>query len=394
MKLSNPHYLSVLILSIFTIFPSLCADKQKTEFKVTPIGRIHVDGALYLPEGNGFNPGAALSEIRAGARAIYGDWMARVEVGYSYGKIGMKDVYIQRFLKPGNHLRLGYFIPQFGIRGGGSASYKPAMITEIPESFFRTTTRKIGLMYSHYDKLFSVYATAFVGGHSLLFSVNEQGKSSGGGALRATIHPLAKPGNIFQAGISTSFETATHTRVINDDGEEEASDGYRRFSANFPTTVCKVSLLEADVKDTAGDWKISPELSFAKGRLALETQYYYMSVNRTGSLPNYHASGVYAMLRGIVLGDKEYTFSSSDSNIAYPSPKSLELVAAFNYTDANSKGSGILGGIANDYSLTANYYINKYMIARLRYSYTSVHGSCVTPDRNINTIQARLQFVF
>lgn len=385
---------SILLLSIFSSLQLYSTEKAQPEFKVSPIGRIHVDGAVYFPEGNGFKPGAALSEIRAGARATYGDWMARIEVGYSYGKIGMKDVYIQRFFKTGNHLRLGYFIPQFGIRGGGSASYKPAMITEIPESFFRTTTRKIGLMYSHYDKLFSAYATAFVGGHSLLFSVTEQGKSSVGGSLRATIHPLAKPGNIFQAGISTSYETATHTRVTNDDGEEEASDGYRQFSANFPTTVCKVAMLEADVRDAVGDWKISPEISFAKGRFALETQYYYMSVKRTGSLPGYHASGVYAMLRGIVFGDKKYTFNSSESNIAYPSPKSFELVAAFNYTDANSKGSGIYGGIANDYSLTANYYINKYMIARLRYSYTAVHGSCVSPNRNVNTIQARLQFVF
>ena len=44
--------------------------------------------------------------------------MARVEIGYSYGKIGMKDVYIQRGLGDKDYLRLGYFIPQFGIRGG------------------------------------------------------------------------------------------------------------------------------------------------------------------------------------------------------------------------------------------------------------------------------------
>lgn len=394
MKFFNIRNIFLLSIPLFSGLSGYSQDNTNAQLKVVPIGRIHVDGALYMPDGNGFNPGAALSEIRAGARATYGDWMARIEVGYSYGKIGMKDVYIQRFLKSGNHLRIGYFIPQFGIRGGGSASYKPAMMTEVTESFFRTTTRKIGLMYSHFDNLWAIYPTAFVGGRSLLFNVSEQGKCSAGASLRTTIHPAARTGNIIQVGVSASFETSSHTRVINNDGEEVASDGFRQFSANFPTTVCKVPMLEADVKDAHGDWKISPELTFAKGRFALESQYYYMSVNRKGTLPNYHATGMFAMLRGLVVGDKQYSFSPSESALALPSPKSLELVAAYNYTDANSKGAEIYGGIANDYSLTANYYINKYMIARLRYSYTSVRGSAISENRHVNTIQARLQFVF
>ena len=56
--------------------------------------------------------------------------------------------------------------------------------------------------------------------------------------------------------------------------------------------------------------------------------------------------------------------------------------------------SGIYGGKSNDYSVTLNYYINKYMIARLRYSYTDVRGSSVQRDRHVNTLQARVQFLF
>ena len=60
--------------------------------------------------------------------------------------------------------------------------------------------------------------------------------------------------------------------------------------------------------------------------------------------------------------------------------------------DANS--AKIDGGISNDWSITANYYINKYVMARLRYSYTEVRNSAVRPDGGENIIQARLQFVF
>ena len=73
---------------------------------------------------------------------------------------------------------------------------------------------------------------------------------------------------------------------------------------------------------------------------------------------------------------------------------SLELVAGYNYTDGSCHEAGIYGGRSNDASVTLNYYINKYMIARLRYCYTNVFDSDVTPDRHVNIIQARIQIKF
>ncbi len=394
-------------LSILSILaPSAAkADDNAAKLSVTPIGRIHVDGAIYIPDKDGFTDGAALSEIRAGVKATYGDWMARIEIGYSYSKIGMKDVYIQKSFKPGNSLRIGYFIPQFGIRGGGSASYKPALIQQIPESFFRTTTRKIGVGFTHTDKHCFLSATAFTGGRSLLFTANQQGKLSVGISERAAWHPEIAPGHILQVGFSSSFETASHTRILGSDGDEVGSEGFRTFSANFPTAVSSVPMLSAEIQDAKADWKISPELILSGGRMALEAQYYHLTATRKQKLPAYHANGAFGMLRFLVLGDNKYTYSESEGALALPSPKTLELVGGYSYTDGNShnrkyeEGSledahSIHGGIASDYSITANYYINKYMIARLRYSYTDVRKSPVAPRGSINAIQARIQFVF
>ena len=394
-------------LSILTAFipATMQANDDAAKLSVTPIGRIHVDGAIYIPDKNGFTDGAALSEIRAGVKATYGDWLARIEIGYSYSKIGMKDVYIQKFFTPGNSLRIGYFIPQFGIRGGGSASYKPALIQQIPETFFRTTTRKIGVGYTHYDKNCYLSASAYTGGRSLLFTATQQGKLSVGISERAVWHPQIAPGHVLQLGFSSSFETASHTRILGSDGDEVSSGGFRTFSANFPTTVSSVPLLNAEVQDAKADWKISPELILSGGRMALEAQYYHLTATRKYKLPSYQANGAFGMLRFLVLGDSQYTYSDSEGALALPSPKTLELVGGYSYTDGNShnrkyeEGSSedsfsIRGGIASDYSLTANYYINKYMIVRLRYSYTDVRESPVAPRGSINTIQARLQFVF
>lgn len=178
------------------------------------------------------------------------------------------------------------------------------------------------------------------------------------------------------------------------DGEEEVSPGYRTFSAKFPTGVSSVSMLESNVDDAIGEWKISPELVLSKGRLALESQYYYMNVQRHHGLHNYHATGAYGMLRGLVMGDSQYSYSQADGALALPKPKTLELVAGYNYVNADTRNAGILGGISNDWFLCCNYYINKYMLARLRYSYTTVRNSPVQEDCGVNIIQARLQFVF
>ena len=119
-----------------------------------------------------------------------------------------------------------------------------------------------------------------------------------------------------------------------------------------------------------------------------------MNVSRDGGRPSYRAHGVYGLLRGLIIGDREYSYSHADAGLATPKPGSLECVLGYNYTDASCSHSGIYGGKSNDYSVTLNYYINKYMIARLRYSYTDVRGSSVQRDRHVNTLQARVQFLF
>lgn len=73
------------------------------------------------------------------------------------------------------------------------------------------------------------------------------------------------------------------------------------------------------------------------------------------------------------------------------------MVLAYNYTDASDSKAHVWGGITNDASCTLNYYVNPYMIARLRYSYTDVRDRRVSdllPSRHVNTLEARLQIIF
>lgn len=244
-----------------------------------------------------------------------------------------------------------------------------------------------------YDKgKFFAGVSAIIAGTSLTTPANEQGKVSYGGLTRLVFRPWHSTGLVGQVGISGWIQSAMH-KAEEVDGVSVPGEGYFNYDATFPTRVCKTTMIGAEVTDARSVFKLSPELVVAKGRVALEGQYYYMNVSRKNGMESYKASGVYGLLRGVLIGG-DYGYSSADAGLATPAPKTLEVVAGYNYTDATCGKAGINGGRTNDASLTFNYYINKYVIARLRYSYTNVWGSDVMCDRHVNIVQARIQFKF
>ena len=99
------------------------------------------------------------------------------------------------------------------------------------------------------------------------------------------------------------------------------------------------------------------------------------------------------MLRCLAIGG-DYGYASYDCALANPRPKSLEFVLGYTYLNTSSHEARIYGGRAQDYSLTANWYINKYMIWRLRASYTHSYDRMGTPDVNLGALQTRFQVIF
>ena len=158
----------------------------------------------------------------------------------------------------------------------------------------------------------------------------------------------------------------------------------------FPTRIAKVTAQQANIENATFLYKFSPELLFAKGNWGLEAQYYYVNVNRKSGFEAFDASGAYAMVRTIIKGSP-YAYSDADGGIATPKAGAMELVAGYNYTDLSNAKAGILGGRLNDYSLTFNYYINKYMIWRVRTSYTAVGYRAGKENTNLSLIETRLQ---
>ena len=384
-----------LILSALVLASVCGAAQAEDKLTVTPMGRVLMDGALYAsPDKENFKDGVGVPDVRLGLKATYGKWDARIDVGYAYGKVGLKDIYVRYNFDDENALLGGSFIHQYGLMTAYSSSWKPCFDDPIVNSSFMAD-RHLGIEYIHSGKKFFASASAHVEPQSIILTPNQTNHQGYGFLTRLVCRPATEPGRIFQVGISGGFLTPQN------DGE--GRHNVFSLGSNFPTSVDKVSAVNAEMGNAMNQWKFSPELMVAYGPVALEAQYYFNRVNMRHDLHNFTGMGAYGMLRGLLSGG-DYKYSAKDARIAEPGKGTFELVLLYNYTKLSDRKAGvarvrdheicgIYGGDANSLSATLNYYINKYMTARLNYTYThTFNGAPLCTD--FNGFQARFQILF
>jgi len=386
MKHIKIFYPVLAVLLILNCTISLKAQNSEDKLTVTPTGRILMDAGIYNSSNESFHDGVAIPDFRVGAKASYGKFKAKLDVGYAYGKIGIKDIFVERSFDKNNLLRVGHFVHQFGLQSSTSSSMKITM--EEPtsnEAFFNS--RLTGAMWIHDKNAFFGTLSAFVENETMKKSTDEMGNPGYGAMSRLVYRPLREPGKIFHVGISGAYETPRYN------SDEDLNHSSFVLKANFPTRIAKVKAIEASITDAKNLFKFTPEITAAYGRLGLEAQYFYVQVNRKDDFKNYKASGAYAILRGLIIGDS-FKYSNPDSGIATPAPGSLEAVLGFNYTDMSDHKADIRGGRLSDFNAGFNYYLNKYMIWRFRYSYTKVTDRAGFDNTSLNAFQTRFQIIF
>lgn len=360
---------------------------EKTKFEIKPTGRILMDGGVFIsPDKELFKDGFAIPDARLGVKMKYGKWDAKIDVGFAYGKVGLKDLYIGYSFNDRMNLKIGSFIHQFGLQSATSSSMKPTMEEPISNAIFNDP-RQLGVQFEYNGDKFLATASYHMEPSATTFILQPEQFTQEGYGVRSRLvyRPLHEDGKMAQIGISGAF--ATPQRYGNPDTHNAF-----QFKANFPSRVAQITALSADVENAKNLFKLSPELLLCYDRLALESQYYWVAVNRRHNFSAYHAYGAYVTLRGMLLG-RGYTYDSWGGGIATPAPKTLELVLDYNYTNTTDVSAAIYGGRLNDFSATLNYQINKYMIARLHYSYTHTWDGAPN-STSLNAILARLQVIF
>ena len=78
--------------------------------------------------------------------------------------------------------------------------------------------------------------------------------------------------------------------------------------------------------------------------------------------------------------------------IVNPAPKSLELLCR--YDQVNLNDAGIQGGRLSDITVGLNYFLNKYVAAKLNYSRVMPGNTSPMGGEDFDLIQARIQLSF
>ena len=362
--------------------------QEEPKLTAKPSGRILFDAAYINPQHqeDELKSGVGIPDMRVGVGFTYGQWKGKIDMGYAYGKVNMKDVWLQYDFDKENFVRGGYFIHQYGFQSSTSSSFKETMEEPQSNAVFNND-RMIGLMYEHSENKFLATASVVVETDAMKQTTDQIGNEAIGAMTRLLYRPYAERGKMFQVGISGGIEGARYS------SKEELNHKQFTLATRWPTRVAKVNSQEALVTYAKTLYKFSPEIMYSYGRFAIIGQYYLNNITRDNNLESFVGSGAYVTLRTLVKG-REYSPNMNDGGIATPDPGNMELCLQYNYTSLSDHTAGIYGGYLNDWALCYNFYPNKYMIWRVRASWTKVTNRSGFEDNECKILETRLQVKF
>ena len=104
------------LLTLLTFGLAVANAQEEPKFTAKPSGRILFDAAYVNPQHqeDDLKSGVGIPDFRVGVGFSYGQWKGKIDMGYAYGKVNMKDVWLQYDFDKKNFIRGGYFIHQYG----------------------------------------------------------------------------------------------------------------------------------------------------------------------------------------------------------------------------------------------------------------------------------------
>ena len=366
---------------------AVCA-QEEPKLTVKPSGRILFDAAYVNPQHqeDDLKSGVGIPDFRVGVGFSYGQWKGKIDMGYAYGKVNMKDVWLQYDFDKKNFIRGGYFIHQYGFQSSTSSSFKETMEEPQSNAVFNND-RMIGIMYEHSAEKFLGTASVVVESDAMKATTDQTGDQAIGAMTRLLYRPYAQRGKMLQVGISGGLEGARYS------SNEDMNHKQFTLTSRWPMRVAKVNAQQAVVTDAKTMYKFSPEVMYSQGRFAVIGQYFWNRITRENNLESFTGSGAYVTLRALVKG-RNYAPNMGDGGIATPDPGNMEVCLQYNYTSLSDASAGVYGGYLNDWALCYNFYPNKYMIWRVRASYTKVTNRSGFADNECSILETRLQVKF
>ena len=189
------------------LLASVAQAQEEPKFTAKPSGRILMDAAYINAqhqEGD-LKSGVGIPDMRVGVGFSYGQWKGKVDMGYAYGKVNMKDVWVQYDFNKKHFIRGGYFIHQYGFQSSTSSSFKETMEEPQSNAVFNND-RMIGVMYEYSAPKWLATASVVVETDAMKQTTDVTGSEGLGAMTRLLYRPNAERGNMFQVGVSAGIE--------------------------------------------------------------------------------------------------------------------------------------------------------------------------------------------
>lgn len=337
------------------------------------IGRVFFDGGVFMNDTVDRGTSFQVNDIRLGTVIRIQDaWEAKIELGYGDSKISLKDIYLNYTYKA-NSFRLGYHYEPFGNARVGTANFR--FMTNATSDKALGNSRKLGISYSYNHDWFNFMGGVFSDGDIQKSKQLDQGYSL---AAKVIGRPLMDDRRLIHIGVAPRFSS----------GQKEVT-----FNGGVPTDLLAKddnSFLNATIGQVTNQWKLDLELIMLYEKWYFHGQYFQAHLNRFAA-DNYNGKGGYAQMGYMILGAK-HNYNARTGMVTNPAPKSLELLVR--YDNVNLNDAGITGGRLSDVSVGMNYFINKFIAAKINYTRMMVGESSPMGGDDFDLIQARIQLSF
>ena len=339
-------------------------------------GRLHLDAASIDNDGVESED----EEIRRArlelAFRFFDDWRLRIDREFTDDG-GWRNVWLSYDVNDDFTIKAGNYIAPFSMEDVGSSNDTMFMERSLAQAL--APGFGVGLGFSYEGDSFAIAGGYF--GDAIDGEDDIQAEKGQGFAVRGFWTPIEARGHTLHLGVGLE-------RREFDDGS------VRRISSRPEAALGPTVANTGDIAAVDSAFGYNLEIAYERGPVLIQGQFISQSIDRDvgGDLS---FDGYYLQAGWIVTGERHrYSDSSGVFNSPIPSGNwgAVELTARISSLDLTDIGAG--GEQVDDYTFGVNWYLNRNVRLLANFVHSEVDAVNPLLDREVDVIQARLQFDF
>jgi phosphate-selective porin OprO/OprP len=277
--------------------------------------------------------------------------------------------------------RIGFSKTPVGFEGNTSTGATTFLEAALPTQAIYAS-RRIGVDWALERPHYLLDAGYYSGGD---LNGDSDGRMLAG---RAAWVPLNQPGHVLHLGISASRESPDGTT----DGRDVDTSPGARLRARPEAALLSQRLVDSgNLAPTDSIDRRGLEALWIDGPWSLQGEYLDATVKRSNGKPDYNADGYYAFLSWVVTGESR-TYSGGNVGDVKPKGQYGALEFAIRYSELDLDDDPVLGGRERDWTIGANWYINRYLKLQANYVHAQSNRRSLQIDPNVVEVRAQIQF--